>query len=55
MGIWWSETFKKYISNQLNSFYKGMSMDMNQQLNSNFLKGAPLQNITRETVSAAPP
>ena len=52
MGRWRSDTFKEYISEQLNSFTKGMSKVMRQRFNFvNVKGGGVLRDITNTVVA----
>ena len=51
MGRWRSDTFKEYISEQLNSFTKGMSTAMRRQFNFVNVKGGVLRDITNTVVA----
>ena len=48
MGQWRSETFKEYISDQLNSFYKGMLTEIKRRLNFFYIKGGAIRKTTKE-------
>ena len=46
MGRWTSNTFKEYISEQLNLFTKGMSKAMSQRFNFVNVEGGVLRDVT---------
>ena len=46
MGRWRRDTFKEYISEQLNSFTKGMSTAMRQRFNFVNVEGGVPHDIT---------
>ena len=46
MGRWTSDTFKEYISEQLNLFTKGMSKAMSQRFNFVNVEGGVLRDVT---------
>ena len=50
MGCW-CDTFKEYISEQLNSFTKGMSIAMRQKFNFVNVEGGVLRDITNTVVA----
>ena len=47
MGQWRSNTFKKYISEQLDKFTKGMSNSMRRRFNFVNVKGGVVREITK--------
>ena len=54
-GLWWSETFKECISDQLYSFYKSISTDTKLRLNFVCAEEGALLSIKREMMSAVSP
>ena len=51
MGRWRSDTFKEYISEQLDKFTKGMSTNMRRRFNFVNVEGGVLRDITRTVVN----
>ena len=52
MGRWRSDTFKEYISEQLDKFTKGMSTKMRRNFNFVNVKGGVLRDITRNVLNS---
>jgi len=53
MGRWRSATFMEYISEQLDSFTKGMSTNMRRRFNFVNVEGAVLRDITKDCINSS--
>ena len=53
MGRWRSATFMEYISEQLDSFTKGMYTNMRRQFNFVTVEGAVLRDITKDCINSS--
>ena len=52
MGRWRSDTFKEYISEQLDKFTKGMSTKMRVNFNFVNVEGGVLRDITKRVINS---